>query len=273
MDCHDSKRRPGSENGPQQFSKVLKYSILAAINDDRSNYLDCFAFFGTDVHLFDFAGFKAKFSVIAEHLTAKDLTVCIGGGSSILNVLATQDSKIDSIIKISPNLSRGDFSTGNKMTNSNYITCLDEATRSKIIHFGILDYTNTQKEVDLVVKQDKAKVMFLDKMGRGNSKLFAEMLKGLKEGTNVTIIIDGESLTPDYFPGVSNPAIFGLEEKEIFEIMEIMGNTHVNFKHICFTNYNPAVESRRTGDCLTYFLYTLFKSLKTSSGSILSGLS
>ena len=130
-------------------------------------YYDCFDYFSTDVHNFDSASFKQQFQMISDRVTDKDLMIGIGGGSSILNMLVSLERKDDLIIKVSPYLSRG--SKDQKLANSNYISYLPDEVRSKIVHFGVLDYTNSQQEVNEVTTKDKSKIVYLDKLGKSNA--------------------------------------------------------------------------------------------------------
>lgn len=76
------------------------------------------------------------------------------------------------------------------------------------------------------------------------------------------MLIDCESMTSDYFPGVSNPGVFGLDETEIFQMMTDLTQADVNLNAVLLSNYNPAVEARRSADCLIYLVYMLLKGLK-----------
>ena len=271
MDCSRIQRRPGTESGPSQFHKILKYSLLVAINDPFSSYLDCFGYLGVDFHSYIEDGYKAKVETIKEGIIGNDLCICIGGDNNALNILTSDN--IDTIIKVSPNLSRGEMAEGCKIDNSNYVTCLAPEIRKKIIHFGVLDYTNPQKEHDLVCNVDKAKILFLDKLGQTNAKMFSNELSKIDGKSRIAVMIDCESLTPDYLPGISNPSVFGLVEAEIFEIMEILGKSGKNLSLIIFSNFNPAVESRRSSNCLLYMIYSLLQNHKSAGGSVLAALS
>lgn len=272
MDCSSTQRRPGSDSGPRQFAKVIKYSPLAAIKDIHSTYWDCFDYMESEPHIFSQASFRTKFQTLREHCTEKDLSIVIGGDSSSLNTLIEVDSDFDVILKISPNLSCGPLVISQKMDNRNYITYLKDSVRAKVIHFGVLDYTNTQEEVTCVLKQDKASIVYLDKLGKTNAEEFGKIVSSFNPKTKVGVLIDCESFTPDYFPGVSDPSVFGLEEKEIFTIVEKLASSDINLKLLIFSNYNPAVESRRSGDVLFYLIYTLLSKLRSASSSVLAAL-
>lgn len=272
MDCSRVQRRPGSDSGPRQFCKLIKYSPLVAIKNIHATYWDCFEYMESESHLFSNSSFKTKYKTLIEQCSEKDLAICVGGDSSSLNTLLEADKEVDVILKISSNLSRGPMEITQEMDNSNYITYLNEETRAKIIHYGILDYTNTQEQVNCVLIKDKAKVVFLDKLGKTNSIELSKLLTGLNPKTKLAVMIDCESLTPDYFPGVSDPSIFGLEEDEIFSIVEKLASADVNLKLLIFSNYNPAVESRRSGDILCYLIYSMLMKLKSAGSSVLAAL-
>lgn len=270
MDCSKTQRRPGSENGPSQFFKILKYSLLVAINDPFSSYLDCFGFIGSEYHSFSDEAFRARYTSLSGLMKGKDLAICVGGDSSALSPLVSDD--IEVIIKISPNLSRGVIDAEKVIDNSNYVSGLPPSTRARIIHFGILDYTNTQKDFDSVVKEDQTHVIYLDKIGQCNAKEFKHMLEKFCTNKKIAVLLDCESLTPDYFPGVSNPSVFGLVEPEIFEMLETLGKANLTLRLLTFANFNPAVESRRSADCLLYMIYSLLQSQKTVGSSVLAAL-
>lgn len=254
MDCSKTQRRPGFENGPSQFHKILKFSLLVAIDDPNTSYKDCFGYIGIDCHSFSPAIFKSRFESLTATMQPQDTCLIIGGDMSALSALITDD--LDLIIKISPCLSRGPLTAEKPVDHSNYISKLPEAVRSKIVHFGILDYTNTQTQLDIAKNEDKAKVVFLDKLGQTNPKAFESLIAPLTSKTKLAIVLDCESLTPDYFPGVSDPSVFGLVEAEIFSILEILGKANISVKTFVFGNFNPAVESRRSADCLLYMVYS-----------------
>jgi arginase family enzyme len=203
MDCSQTQRRPGSETGPSQFCKLLKFSPLKAIGDVHSTYLNCFSYIGTDMHLFKLSSFVSKLTALHEHIQESDTAICIGGDSSILPVMTEVDPDFDVIIKISPCISRGPLGEGGKKDHSSYVTSMSDTLRAKIVHFGLLDYTNSQTEVRIVQEEDKAKVVFLDKFGKTNVEAFSKLLNSFNPKTKLGVMIDCESLTPDYFPGVT----------------------------------------------------------------------
>ena len=272
MDCSRTLRRPGSETGPSQFCKILKFSHLKAIGDPHSTYLNCFSYIGTDMHLFKQSSFTSKFAALHDHLQARDTVVCVGGDSSILPVMTAIDGDFDVIVKVSPCLSRQSIADDGKRDHANYVSSMDGSLRAKIVHFGLLDNLNSQSDVDIVLNEDKAKIMFLDKFGKTNVQAFNELLSGLTPKTKLGVMIDCESLTPDYFPGVTNPSIFGLDEKEIFGIMEKIGSIDVRLKMLLFANYNATVESTRSGDVLTYLIYSFLAKYKVAGSSVLAAL-
>lgn len=254
MECSKTQRRPGFENGPSQFYKILKYSLLVAIDDQFSSYKDCFGYVGVDCHTFSQETFKTRYETLTATMNPQDTCIVIGGDMSALPSLLTSD--IDLIIKISPSLSRAPLVPEKPVDHSNYISALPESTRAKLVHFGVLDYTNTQSQLDAATVGDKSKVVYLDKLGQTNAAAFAALLQPLTSQTKLAVVLDCESLTPDYFPGVSNPAVFGLVEAEIFAILEALGSAGACVKTLAFANFNPAVESRRSADCLLYMIYS-----------------
>lgn len=270
MDCTQTQRRPGFENGPSQFHKILKYSLLVAIDDPQTSFRDCFGFVGADCHSYTPAAFKSRFDTLVATMQPQDTCIVIGGDMSALPALATDD--LDLIIKISPQLSRGHLAPGKPADHSNYVTALPAATRAKLMHFGVLDYTNTQAQLDAVQGEDKAKVVFLDKLGQANPAAFASLLATLTSQTKLAVVVDCESLTPDYFPGVSDPSVFGLVETEIFAMLAALGTCEASLKTLAFANFNPAVESRRSADCLLYMVYGYLQSAKPRPAGVLAQL-
>jgi hypothetical protein len=270
MDSSETHRRSGSETGPNQFCKSLKTCALRSINDAHSTYLNCFSYIGTDVHFFQLSSFNTKVEALLHNFEERDTIVCIGGDSSVLPTMVEINPDFDVILKISPCLSRGALAKGGTRNHDNYITSMDDSTRSKIVHFGLLDYTNSQSEADTVLQADKARVVFLDKTGTSNLKAFSELLNGLPPKTKLCVMLDCESLTSDYFPGVTNPSVFGFEEKEIFGMMERLAISEHFVKTLLFANYNPAVESRRSGDFLTYLVFTYLSKSKSVGSSAMA---
>ena len=270
MDCTKIQRRPGMENGPSQFHKILKYSLLVAIDDPKTSYIDCFGYIGSECHSFNVESYKAHYANLTATMQDRDRSICVGGDMRALPILVSED--LDLIIKISPCLSRGPIVQETPEDHSNYVTGLSPVLRSKIVHFGILDYTNAQAQVDTVLHEDKAKVMFLDKLGQTNAKTFADLIRTLGSQTKLAVVVDCESLTPDYFPGVSDPSVFGLVEAEIFSMLETLGKSEANIRTLLFANFNPAVESRRSADCLLYMIYSFLQSAKTKGASVLPAM-
>lgn len=252
---------------------MLKFNPLRAIADPHSTYLDCFGYLGTDGQLFQLPSFTSKYTALHEHFQDKDLAICIGGDSSLLPIMAEIDPDIDLIIKISPCLSRGQPGKEGKRDHNSFVSSMSDTLRSKIVHFGVLDYTTSQSEVNTVLQDDQAKIVYLDKFGKSNVQALAAVLANYGPTTKTAVVIDCESLTPDYFPGVPNPAVFGLEEKEIFGIMDKLGGVDLNMKMLLFANYNPTVESRRSGDVLAYLIYTYLNRSKVAGSSVLASLS
>lgn len=265
LDCSKSHRRPGSQTGPGQFCRVVKFSPLRAINDHHTAYIDCFEYMGVDSEQYKAASYIGNLNALHEHCRRGDLKICIGGDNSALSVMAQADPDFDVLIKISPNLSRGICEKEEDINHQNYVSCINETLRPKIVHFGILDYTCSNSEVRSVIEEDKAKIVYLDKFEKSNLKAFSELLSNFSSTTKIGVMIDCESLNPDYFPGVTTPSVFGLQEKEIFGIMEKLGSSDINLKILLFTNFNPTVESRRTGDVLTYLIHTLLSKISNKA--------
>lgn len=261
MDHTKTNRRPGAENGPSQFHKILKYSLLVAIESESTRFIDCFGYMGADCHSYNVGTYKSRYETLTPTLKKGDASIVIGGDMNILPNLITPD--LDVIIKISPSLSRGPIELGKACDHSNYVSGLTTENRGKLVHFGVLDYLNTQSQVDTVLQQDKAKIIYLDKLDQTNAQQFQTFLSSLPKDKTIGVFIDCESLTPDYFPGVSDPSVFGLVEKEAFSILEALGKAEVWVKTVAFGNFNPTVESRRSADCLLYLLYSYLQSRKS----------
>src|SRR5687768_7599813 len=62
MDCTKTMRRPGMENGPSQFHKILKYSLLVSIDDQKTSYIDCFGYMGSECHSYNEESYKARYA-------------------------------------------------------------------------------------------------------------------------------------------------------------------------------------------------------------------
>ena len=258
MDCLSIKRRPGCENGPAQLIKGLRLCNFRAINAPQGLYLDLFDLVGTSSTAFSSQNFRQKLLPIFERLGDSDTAVCIGGGCNALaELLAVSPHKPDWIIKVSPHLGRA--APGDLPHNQSYLSHLDAQTRSRVLHFGVLDYLAPQEEVDRVLLEDKAKVHFFEKFSKEHLKAFRSLLDGLPPGAKVWLLLDCEALDASYFPGVSQPGIFGFSQQDAVGMLAAVGASDKQLTAAVFANYNPTVEPRRSAEFLTFLLYNLLK--------------
>ncbi len=258
MDCLGIKRRPGSENGPGQLIKGLRLCNFKALNDPRSVYLDLFELVNTSSTAFTATGFREKLQPVFARLQDSDTAVCVGGGCNALaELLALSPHKPDAIVKVSPHLSRA--TPGDHPHNLSYLSHLDAETRSRVLHFGVVDHLASQEEVDRVRNEDKAAVVFFEKYSGENLKNFRALLAGLPPGSRVFLLLDCEALDASYFPGVSDPGVFGLSQQEAVGMVEALCAPGLQLPVAVFANYNPTVEPRRSAEFLTFLIYSLLK--------------
>lgn len=258
MDCLGIKRRPGSENGPSQLIKGLRLCNYTAINDPGSLYLDLFELVGTSSTSFSSEGFRSKLRPVLARLQASDTAVCVGGGSNALaELLGVCEQQPDFILKVSPHLSRA--SAGEQPHNLNYLSHLDQQTRSRVVHFGAVDYLASQEEVDRVAGEDKAKIVFFEKYSAGNLANFSAVLAAMPAASKVYLLLDCESLDSSFFPGVSNPGVFGFSQQEAVGMVAALRASDKLLPVVVIANYNPTVEPRRSAEFLTFLIYNLLK--------------
>lgn len=250
-----TNRRPGVENGPSQFCKALKFSTLKPIDKAALTVYDCFDFFGTDIHHFSEQACKNQYQLLRSKMQPRDLLIGLGGSSSILNFLSSASLEEEVIVKISPLASRG--AKGGSMNNSNYVTYLEGEYRERIIHFALVDYLNHKPMLEQIAGEDKARVQYLDSNNTKNVEAFAALLEGLASKKGVCVLWDLESLRSDGFPGVSGPSIYGLTQHEAFRMVELLATCPAPVTKVLFSNYNPTVEPRKSGDMLVYMIYHL----------------
>lgn len=258
MDCLSIKRRPGCENGPAQLVKGLRLCNFKAINDPQSLYLDFFDLIGTSSTAFSSASFQQKLLPVFERLSETDTAVCIGGGcNALIELLELNPHKPDWIIKVSPHLGRA--APGDLPHNLSFLSHLDAQTRSRVLHFGVVDYLASQEEVDRVLLEDKAQVHFFEKYSADHLAGYRALLAGLPPGAKVWLLLDCEALDASYFPGVSQPGIFGFSQQDAVGMVASLRGSDKFLTTAIFANYNPTVEPRRSAEFLTFLIYSLLK--------------
>lgn len=261
-------RRPGVENGPSQYLKSFKNCRLRAIRDENREYLDLFGQFGSDIYNFKEESFENLWKEFSKEVKEDDLFFAIGGGNHLLNSYSKLNRKTDKFIKISPNLSRGGSADKIK-TNATYITHLDSSIREKLHHFAILDSLTTQREKELVENEDKSQITFFDPKNESNCSNLAALIDSLPADSHYCLIFDCESFGAAYFPGMSVSNATGLSDKELLEIFSFLGKTSASankarINSFLITNFNSAVESRRSTEILLYLIFSFLQNLSKS---------
>jgi arginase family enzyme len=72
----------------------------------------------------------------------------------------------------------------------------------------------------------------------------------------VLISFDLDCINPAFFPGISLPAVIGgFTDDECKEMVQILASECQKIKVLDFSEYNPTVESRRSGIFLVFLLY------------------
>lgn len=285
---YELERRIGIELGPEKIFAAIKSSGLRSIEDPHCRYYEFLSNLPPPgaIILEDPSTVKVFFS---EGLLPFDTVIGFGGGNHLLNTFFAHIDKlptrrVDRMVKISPKISRkpiltakleaGDNSTPPPIIhNNNYATALDQSAREKTIHFGVIDSEASQAEVNLVLNKDGSKVVYLDKTNRANCENFSALVNSLvdelKTKPNTTrpkigLMIDCESIKGELVPGVSSPAIFGLNTEELQGIFNRCVQPDVQLSVVLLTNFNPAIETDRSSRYLAFMIHSLLEEIKSS---------
>lgn len=282
---YEMERRIGIELGPEKIFTAIKSYGLRSIEDPHCKYYEFLSNLPPPgAIILEEATIKVFFS---EGLVPFDTVIGLGGGNHLLNTffahidpLSTR--RLDYMVKISPKISRkpllaakleaGDTNTPPLIIhNSNYATALNQSAKERLIHFGVLDSECCQAEVDSVVKKDKSSVLYLDKKNYVNVGNFSNLLdrisaeakiKGSSKTAKLGLMIDCESIKADLIPGVSSPAVFGLNSEELQAILNRCTQPDVQLSALLLTNFNPAIETDRSSRFLAFLIHSLFQAIK-----------
>ena len=128
-----------------------------------------------------------------------------------------------------------------------------------IIHFEILNYPNSEAEINSATQHETSS-FFLYKVKNTNVDKFEDLLNILSN-KSVIVKIDCEIFQQRYFVGVISTGFFSLESREALQLFELLATAPIRLEGVLFSNYNPAVEARRSGDFLIYLLHHMLAHL------------
>lgn len=254
-------RRRGVENGPFYFQKVLKNCSYTKIENlqKKISIENYFSWFGVDSLNFSPENFQHKAaSLLAQSQQFKNIQNIFIGGSNHLTIELYKwgGAERRNLFKLSPRMNYQRYE-GESISNDNYLYHLVEKyPKTQIFHFSILDYLVTRYEAEYAAKRGDGVAYFVQNSpGAVLDQIKVSFEKLEEKNEKVDFLLDLETFSFEYFPGVSSPSIEGLDLKTIEAVLELIHKNRNLVDNLMITNYNPSVEEKRSGMMLVYLLY------------------
>lgn len=254
-------RRMGCENGSSCFMKNLKLSGFKKL--ESVEVLSMFDYLGWDTHTHDKEGFRKKFGGVLKgnFIGEKSLKVVIGGGNHIAEFYLGQlgDLKDYQLLKISPKIGNTDLQNSKGVNNFNFINDLCSKTENlSITHYSVLPYLTTRDDYDKAVGLGQ-KVEFFEESQEPNFE--QEIQEYIQKGKRVVVLLDCEALSAEFFHGISQPNIDGLNFKGLLNLAKAISGLHMKIDALLISNFNPTIEKGRSVSFLNTFIYKILEGI------------
>ena len=294
LESEGGLRRMGIETASANFYKTLKTASWRGLDLENSgiSFVSLFEDLGFNSIKHERAGYRGKLKgwleVFGEGSGGSCVWFGVGGGLDFAETYLREklgneefggDGAGWSVFKIGPSLNCGGL--GEKVFNKNAFSHLSKNFgKIRIYHFGVLAH---QTPSDLVQKveeegedgQQREKVYFLGEDGFNFSEFFEVIQEVIQREDRLIMVFDCESIASEYFQGVSDPRVDGLDKKEVFSIFKNLAkftakNNHLdaqktlNLDAVLIGNFNPTVEAMRSPSMLNTILYAFLATLADS---------
>lgn len=260
-------RRMGSEAGPGVIHKVfagLPYKKVPGVT-----VLNALPYCGIDPHNFQIEQYISRLKNIQSKFSGK-LLIGIGGGANFIDpFLKSLENPLDQkILKISPILGLSDKYS--RKINDNYLSYFlehstlqsknSEPKNQENLDFKKLDITHIGLIGDLLVGPESLKAQELGhKMVQLDEirKQEFDISNHLSTEKKSILLLDCEIFSPEFFVGVSSPNTDGFSLQESLQFFDQISKKIDQISSILFVNFNPTVESVRSGNYLSSFIYRI----------------
>lgn len=252
-------RRRGCENGSSCFIKNLKLTGFRKLEDLK--ILSLFDYLGCDTYKHDGDEFRRKFkeAMGSGFLGAVDLQIVVGGGNHIAEFYFNQieDQAGYTLFKISPKIGNTDLKDSKSVNNFNFMNSLCSQNKELgILHSSVLPYLTTRDDYAKAASLGQ-KVEFFEE---SHAPDFEEKVKEcLKDGRKLVVLLDCEALSAEFFHGISQPNIDGLNFKGLLNLAKMISSYIDSIDALLISNFNPTIEKSRSVSFLNTFVYKILE--------------